>query len=63
MEIKRLELLVRSVEPDGTETHIAIHAEYEPAPVQSDILEHCRKYQPAIYRLVEKVCGAPYERH
>jgi hypothetical protein len=62
MEIKKLELLIRQIEPDGTETHVAIRAEYTPMPVQSDILEHCKKYQPQIYRLVEKACEVPYER-
>jgi len=62
MEIKRLELLVRTIEPDGTETHLAICAEYEPNPAQNDILEHCRKYHPGIYRLVQKIDEVPYER-
>lgn len=62
MEIKRLELLVRRIEPDGTETHLAVRAEYELKSAQSDILENCRKYFPAIYRLVEKIDEVPYER-
>lgn len=62
MELKKLELLVRTIEPDGTETHVAVRAEYEPKPAESDILEHCRKYFPAIYRLVEKIGEVPYER-
>jgi hypothetical protein len=62
MELKKLELLVRRIELDGTETHLAVRAEYEPKPVQSGELEHCRKYFPHIYQLIERIDGAPYER-
>lgn len=62
MELKRLELLVRRIEPDGTETHLALRAEYGPKPAQSGALEHCRKYFPHLYRLIEKIDEVPYER-
>ena len=62
MEIKRLEMLVRRIEPDGTETQMALRAEYEPKLAQSDMLEHCRKYFPGIYRLVENIGEVPYEK-
>jgi hypothetical protein len=71
-KLTRLDLLVRKIEPDGTETQVAMRAEYAlPRDLPSteewlgktDTVELCRKYFPGIYRLVERATeGARYER-
>ncbi len=62
MEIKRLELLVRKIEPDGTETHLAVRAEYySPRFRENNYVEQLKKCCPALYNLMFSG-GENYER-
>lgn len=57
-----MDLLLRRIEPDGTETHMAIRAEYDSAPPlrEGDHVEHLKKYFPALYNCM--FGGENYER-
>ncbi|MEM3154735.1 MAG: hypothetical protein QW165_04190 [Candidatus Woesearchaeota archaeon] len=65
MEKMRLEVLVRKIEPDGTETHTAMRVDYLPqanlpeSKPEMSYSERCRKYFPQLYNLLKDV----YERN